>query len=905
MSVIQTKKLTNFNLSFMQVSRLKWLTLGIFIVGLFSLVFASSVKAETSYFRNAYWMCQNTTEVRQGDATTCKSAEEWNKLAETSCVNSCDRVTGKCGLAKYSVSNECNLTKICKETDRANDKMIKGKNTISYSDGTIFTTGEDYCFDKATVVEFTCNGGQWDITYEKCDNGYSCDLGACVASKPTCKDSDGGNVTSVKGILDVFTPTYGFKTVVESCVDSITVDELVCLTGDPTYAYTHKKTECPFGCKEGACLSAPQVVNTKADLGLYGYLSIGQNKKEVKWNETITLTPSDALFISGGQPAFNLYYADKNYGSAKSGVYRNAISFDGVLTSQQTNRQLDVGEKQDIWTQAYLTLGTGVHKLSFKVDADNSVVESSETNNDFVVYVKFEGFSTDSNTSPTTPTTPTVIYDTKAKPTILAPFNNTTLTNYPRTAEVQWTPVKSASKYELEVACDTCGSSMWSSVNTWTANAVYLITPALAGDNQFRAKVRAVYPDGTYSLWSDFVYFKYNTSAYAAPTQSTDTAGRPSTVCPLDFVERDSYLGDCKQRPEKTVCIGYNDAFIWLVNDSIMGWGKDGEKIQISKGYSADYYHVLGTNCVKLVGKGTTSGGQTPQTTTTVVPTTPTPVPTPTTAVRPITSPKKKVGKMLCGNSEGGDGLYSACVNNTIKHNSKMNIKVRTYNNYYVWLTLSNADKKYYRIPIRKSLEIDRADGDMTIKITYTKRSAKYGVFLNVDTTFDASQINLDEDVIEDVPETAPTSPAILPAYDETKSAVVFPVSVNDYPAHKDYTKSKNLSNAFVNVYTVSLADNGTFKVLSYTTEGVGSGTEAKVAVKSGQMVYFEGYKTEAGAKAGATKMMAQSWTTPPYKNFSSVSGKLCQTNYSKVNEFLGGTQDYACATSLSTPYQD
>lgn len=794
----------------------------IFVAGVFSFVLANTVKAETSYYRNVYWLCQDGAESSQGGSTTCKSADEWNKMAETACVKSCDRATGKCGVAKYSVSTECNLTKICKETDKGNDKMTKGTNTISYEDGMVYTTGSDYCYDKTTVAEFTCNNGQWDITYEDCGDGYACDLGACkalVAPKPSCKDTDGGNEIFTKGTLYVYTPDYGNQTVIEVCADDKTMDELVCLTGDATYAYTHKKTECPYGCKDGACIATAPVVNTKADLGLYGFLQIGQNKKEVKWNETITLTPADAMFLSNGQAAFNLYYADKNYGNAKSGIYRNAISFDGTLVSQQTNRQLDMGEKQDIWTQAYFTARNGTHKLSFKVDADNNVIESSETNNDFVVYVKLEGFggqTTPTTPAPTptpTPTTPTVTYDANAKPTIIAPFNDMTLTNYPRKTEVQWTPVASANKYELEVACDYCGSSLWSSVNSWGAVGNYFITPALAGDNQFRAKVRAVYPDGAFSQWSDFVYFKYNTSQYAAPAP---------TPAP-----------------------------------SVFGGGQSAPAVPA--------------------------------------------------VIKPATPVKKPVGRMLCGNSAGGDGLYSACVNNTIKHDSKMNIKVRTYNNYYVWLTLTNADKKYYRVPIKKSLEIDRDDGEMTIKITYVKKNAKYGVFLQVETTFDATQINPEEDVIEDA-EVGPTQTSpVLPAYDETKPNVTFGVSVNDYPDHKDYTKSKNLANAFVNMYTMSLSDNGTFKVLSYDMYGTGTGDNpvAKVTVKSGQMVYFEGYKTEFGAKAGAAKMMAQAWTTPPYKNFSSAKDKLCQTNYSKTDEFLGGTSDYACASSLSTPYQD
>ncbi|MBI4994574.1 hypothetical protein HZC21_02930 [Candidatus Peregrinibacteria bacterium] len=732
--------------------------------------------------------------------------------------------------AAAASDSSVSLTKVCKETDRGNDKMTKGANTISYEDGTVYTTGDDYCYDKNTVAEFTCSNGQWDITYEDCGDGYACDLGACnplVTSKPSCKDTDGGNEIFTRGTLSVYTPTYDNQTVIEDCADDKTMDELVCLTGDPTYAYTHKKTECPYGCKDGACVATAPIVDTNVDVGLYGFLTVGKNRKQVKWNETITLTPEDASSVGDNQATFSLVFAYKNYGNADSGAFSNKVAYDGLFNGRigtqevfkQDTRGLQAGENKEIITTVDLVFDKTTHSLKFYIDADNQIEESNkpkdyanEGNNTGMVLVKFTGFDK-------VVTQPEARYDTSAKPTIIAPFDGMTLTNYPRQAEIQWTPVTSVSKYELEVACDYCGSTRWGSVNTWTSTAVYMITPALAGDNQFRARVRAAYPDGAFSQWSDYVYFKYKTSAYTYGYAQTPT--KP-TVQPV--IEPLPPRSAIESKPAVSV--------------------------------------------PKVI--------------------------------------KKPVGRMLCGNSAGGDGLYSACVNNTIKHDSKINIKVRTYNNYYVWLTLTNAEKKYYKIPIRKSLEIDRDDGEMTIKITYVKKNAKYGVFLNIETTFDASAINPEEDVIEDIVETAPmqTSP-MLPAYDEIKPSVTFGVSVNDYPDHKDYTKSKNLANAFVNVYTVSLADNGTFKVLSYTTESTGVVGVAKPVVKSGQMVYFEGYKTEFGAKVGAAKMMAQTWTAPPYKNFSSVKDELCQTNYSKTDEFLGGTQNYACATSLSMPYQD
>ena len=725
---------------------------------------------------------------------------------------------------------------MCSETDRGNDKMTKGVNTISYEDGTVYTTGSDYCYDKNTVAEFTCSGGQWGITYENCGDGYACDLGACkalVAPKPSCKDTDGGNEIFTKGTLSVYTPDYGNQTVIETCADSKTMDELVCLTGDPTHAYIHKKTECPYGCKDGACLATAPIVATKIDVGLYDFLTIGKNRKQVRWNETLTLTPEDASSVGDDHAVFDLIFAYKNYGNAASGAFSNKITYDGLFGGRvgtrevfkQDTRGLQAGENQETIAQVSLVFDKTTHSLKFYIDADNQIKESNqpkdyanEGNNNGMVLVKFTGFDK-------VAIQPAARYDTNAKPTIIAPFDNMTLTNYPRQAEIQWTPVTADSKltikYEVEVTCKECGSSNWSSKNTWTTTANYIITPALAGDYQFRVRVRGGYPDGTSSKWSDYVYFNYKTSAYTYGYAQTTTqpAIQPVTE-PL---------------PPRSV-------------------------IELK----------------------------------------------PAVSVPKVT--KKPSGRMLCGNSAGGDGLYSACKNNTIKHDSGMNIKVRTYNNYYVWLTLSNAEKKYWRVPIKKGLEIDSADGEKTIKITYVKKNAKYGVFLQVETTFDASAVEEEE---EDVFESEETSSggggSMLPAYDETKASVTFGVGVNDYPSHKDYTKSKNIANAYVNIYTVALANNGTFKVLSYETvsTGIGDNPAAKPTVKSGQMVYFEGYRTEGAAKVGAVKMASQAWTTPPYKNFSSAKDKLCQTNYSKINEFLGGTSDYACASSLSTPYQD
>jgi hypothetical protein len=130
----------------------------------------------------------------------------------------------------------------------------------------------------------------------------------------------------------------------------------------------------------------------KPDLGMYGFLKIGKQQREVRWNETITLTPADATLVPGGKPAFEVYYAYREYnGVAVAGPFKNKIFFNDNLVSQQTSLACGAMEIKSIHTQAYLGPQNG--KLKINIDADNEVNESRENNNfDFSVNIKFQGF---------------------------------------------------------------------------------------------------------------------------------------------------------------------------------------------------------------------------------------------------------------------------------------------------------------------------------------------------------------------------------------------------------------------------------------------------------------------------------------------------------------------------------
>lgn len=430
-----------------------------------------------------------------------------------------------------------------------------------------------------------------------------------TTTTPTCRDTDGGEDIYVKGTLSVYTPTYGNQTVVEACADTRTIDELVCLTGDPTYAYTHKKTACGSGCKDGACLKSKTCSET--DRG---------NNKMLKGANTISYEDG-TVYTTGSD-----YCYDKN-----------------------TVAEFTCNGAQ--WDITYESCGDG---YTCDLGACKAVVVETPVVRPVVV-------------------TPVVRYDATAKSTFMAPSDGAILTNYPREAELQWTPITSASKYEIGV--EISWSTGWETVDSLTSRSVYVVTPALTGDNQFRARVRALYPDNTYSQWSDYLYFSYKTAPTLTtpptpnPIETQPTATEPATTQPATTqpATTETVVQTAEQTSEETAV----------------------EEEQ------------------------------------------------PVVETKPTVMPKvteRKVTRMSCGNSAGGDGLYSACVKDTIKLDNKINITVRTYSGNYAWLAIKGAKKAYYRVKLGDSIDVVSKKGVDTISITYIKKSPKFGVFLQIET---------------------------------------------------------------------------------------------------------------------------------------------------------------------------
>lgn len=501
------------------------------------------------------------------------------------CENGCD--SGKC-VAKVDINAQCNAT--CKQQSGTEGvcggtegEMIGTKYCALQSQCVCkpaACTADSQC--KATNGSFKCISGKCGYpdcnTACKVDYGYSggsCDATSgkevgsafcgqtykqcrCIVSPPTtqnCYDSDGGPMFNVFGYsygadegsakIDNYFDSCGASIGDQGKASGDYLAEKYC-SGPSDKPYVHTQwSKCENGCQSGACKKVEAKPIATIDVGLYGFVKIGQYNKQVKWGETITLTPEDAVVANGKQTSvFSLFYSSKNYGDKDSGVFKNGIYVDGVLATTPGNNSLSKNDIQNFDYLVNLKEKTGTHAIKISIDSNNKIVESSESNNSGTIFVKLEGFD-DPN------------YDLDVKPIITRPYSDEVLTNYPRRATIIWTAIKNAKSYEIEVTCDLCGASSWISKYYFNSKINTLLTEALPGDNQFRVTVRAIFKDGTKGTWSDFVYFRYKTAAVKKTIcQNQRGSDGVYTICIGKNLVHDSGL--------KAMVSKQNTSYVWV-----------------------------------------------------------------------------------------------------------------------------------------------------------------------------------------------------------------------------------------------------------------------------------------------------------------------------------------------------
>lgn len=303
-------------------------------------------------------------------------------------------------------------------------------------------------------------------------------------------------------------------------------------------------------------------------------------------------------------------------------------------------------------------------------------------------------------------------------PEITQPEQNAVLTNFPRYAFLVWTPVASVDYYEIELACDVCVSSSekWLKPSMYKTKFNSFTTPALAGDNEFRFRVKAIGTSGKTGEWSDYRYFSYKTKS--EPKVETDSISLAITGWKngLPTIKWTEYKGQPFDGYAVFVRKGTwnKDQVTWV---DPFYFSKDVTSYQLVKMLpNTDYTVRIVAYAQTVTGKqmlypaSNVISFKTQEENTTVA-----------------------VDKtMSCGNSAGDDGLYSACKGDSIDHDlSGLTATVLKYNSRYVKLALDSADKRVIVVRMGKTKTV-LTDTDMRVTFKYTQISDKFGAFIQI-----------------------------------------------------------------------------------------------------------------------------------------------------------------------------
>lgn len=68
------------------------------------------------------------------------------------------------------------------------------------------------------------------------------------------------------------------------------------------------------------------------------------------------------------------------------------------------------------------------------------------------------------------------------------------------------------------------------------------------------------------------------------------------------FITQPSFAGNCQTRPPGTVCLKFEDGYIWLIDEPVTKWTKN-QNIQAVTGSKSIFLHILNTKQVKKVPK--------------------------------------------------------------------------------------------------------------------------------------------------------------------------------------------------------------------------------------------------------------------------------------------------------------
>lgn len=192
-----------------------------------------------------------------------------DQLSEYVCLDNVPEiVTINCGEGKWCVQDHCvdkpvvppNVTLECVGPSEA-DVMVN--DSVSYNN-TIYA---DYCVEFGVVKDYFCNDNKPGAINNECPSGYGCLFGRCEKQYMQCTDSDGGNVSSIRGRVIVVKGLNTISDKWDDCVDIVTLREYYCSETNTT---TSEDIDCGSGfkCFEDRCLEA-KCSETDGGLNIY------------------------------------------------------------------------------------------------------------------------------------------------------------------------------------------------------------------------------------------------------------------------------------------------------------------------------------------------------------------------------------------------------------------------------------------------------------------------------------------------------------------------------------------------------------------------------------------------------------------------------------------------------------
>ncbi|MBT3948546.1 hypothetical protein HOF40_00485, partial [Candidatus Parcubacteria bacterium] len=92
-----------------------------------------------------------------------------------------------------------------------------------------------------------------------------------------------------------------------------------------------------------------------------------------------------------------------------------------------------------------------------------------------------------------------------------------------------------------------------------------------------------------------------------------------------------------------------------------------------------------------------------------------------------------ETSEMSCGNSAGGDGLYSSCVGDSIQHSNGLKVTINQYTDSKVRLMFTGGNYTYTNISLGKNAYVQAPTGEW-VRVTFESISDKYGAFVRLKT---------------------------------------------------------------------------------------------------------------------------------------------------------------------------